>query len=107
MPIGLSTIKSRRLQSRFLQAHLPETTSESEGSVEDSVDERRPPDVEPGVEVEDDITIPLITLPPGIQVSSYSAVVRHLKQSKFIFDAFHNKFGMTSYCICSYWLRGW
>ena len=54
----------------------------------------------PQVEVED-IILPQLTLPPppGIKVTSYSAVFRHLEQSKFISAAFQSKFSMTYFSI--------
>lgn len=109
MPVDISTVKSRRHPRRVIQAPPSETTSESDsdGSVDDTIDEVSPPDVEPGIKINDNPTFALITLPPGITVSSYSAVVRHLEQSRFIFDAFRNVFGISSCCICFYWLSGW
>ena len=94
MSVNRQTTKSRRLLSSLIQTSLLETSSESEGSVADIIDEGTS-SVEPEVQVDSDTTIPSVTLPPGIEVSSYSAIVRHLKQSKFLFDAFHEKFGKT------------
>jgi hypothetical protein len=93
MPADLPTTKRGRPLAKFHQAR---PLSESSATVEDTIDEDSPPDVEPEVEMEDVISIPSFELPPGRKVASYSEIAHHLKQSKFIFDAFQNTFSMIS-----------
>ena len=92
MSVDLRTTNKRR---RLERPPPPETTSESE----ENTTEGSPADVELEAEVDDVTNLPSITLPPGVKVNSYLAVVGHFEQSKFIFDAFKNKFRMTSCCI--------
>ena len=94
MSANRPSTRSRRLPPTFLNLPQPETNSESEESIVE--------DLEVGPEVtSQDIEIPPVNLPPGVEVTSYSAMVHHLKQSRFIFDAFQNKFSMIPYCTCS------
>ena len=100
MAIKLSTNRNRRLLSRFIQERTPDSPSESDDdSVGETFEKVSAPDEELGVNVDEDTTFPFVTLPPGVKVSSYSTIVRHLRQSKFILDAFRKKFGIYFFVV--------
>src|SRR6266496_5749539 len=83
-----------------LMQHCPSSSSSDSvlttSSISSDKENIHPVQRQPPEPQSPDIPLPPLQLPlEKTEITSYSVLVRHLKQSDLIFDAFQKKFGMT------------